>query len=133
MKSKAKLIILIFLVLLIAGFLYSKYFYHPAKLTGQAVLSWSKSEDPSVVGYKVYYGTEPRKNNCPSGGYNHAMIAGNATSYTVRNLEAGKTYYFSVTSYNDSKKESCFSEEMKKTITISKWEKLKELLNMGKK
>ena len=126
-------IILGVLIVLIAGFFYYKYFCHPTLLTGQAVLSWNISNDPKVKGYKVYYGKEPRKNNCPSGGYTHALNAGSNISYTVRNLEAGKTYYFSVTSYNDAKKESCFSEEMKKDVKVPFKDHLKNFFSFKRK
>jgi len=40
----------------------------------------------------------------------------------------GQTYYFSVTSYNSAKKESCFSGETKKEIKLSIMDKLKNFL-----
>ena len=119
MKSKIKPIVLVVLILLIAGFLYFKNFYHSMpSLTGQAVLSWSASADSTVTGYKIYYGPRPRKGDCPPGGYAQNINSGKNPNYTLLNLETGKTYYFSVTSYNDSGKESCFSKEMQKTITV---------------
>lgn len=94
---------------------------------GSAALSWSVSEDKSVTGYKVYYGTSPRTDKCPAGGYEKSVDVGKKPQYVLNKLETGKTYYFSVTSYNSAKKESCFSEEMQKTINESLWTRIKTL------
>ena len=133
MRSKIRTIILLLLIVTILVFLYTKYYYYSMMPTGQAVLSWSASSDSTVKGYKIYYGTEPRKGDCPPGGYAKNLNAGKKPDYTINNLTIGKTYYFSVTSYNSSGKESCFSKEMQKTIFISKWDRLKTLLGFGKK
>jgi len=101
-------------------------------LTGKANLSWNPCTEANVAGYRIYYGTEKRNGDCPSGGgYAQKVDVGNHTSYQINNLKDKTVYYFSVTSYNTSGKESCFSEEMKKSITVSIWEQLKELF--GKK
>jgi hypothetical protein len=126
MKSKIKLGILLILILAMFGFFYSRYFYQPK--AGRADLSWSKSDDLSVKGYKVYWGTEKRKSDCPPGGYAGSKDVGIATNYAVDKLANGRTYYFSVTSYNEAKKESCFSEETRKDIDVSSWEQLKNFL-----
>ena len=133
MKWNAKPVALVVLILFVLSFLYSKYFYHPTAPTGQAVLTWSASADPTVKGYRVYYGPAPRKDSCPPGGYAQNLNAGKDPSYTIKNLETGKTYYFSVTSYNASGKESCFSKEMQKTITVSRWDRVGMFLGIGKK
>ena len=58
-----------------------------------------------VVGYMIHYGMA-------SGSYSMAIDVGNRTSYTVSNLLDGKTYYFSVTSYDAAHVESELSGEV---------------------
>lgn len=85
--------------------------------TGVAKLSWKANSEPDLAGYKIYYGIESRKGNCPKdGAYENVVDVKNVISYTLNNLEVGKKYYFSVTSYDKSGNESCFSGEMSKDI-----------------
>lgn len=72
--------------------------------TVSVTLAWPASTDPSVVGYKIYYGTA-------SGVYTNALNVGLATSATVSNLTAGTRYYFAATAYNASGVESPYSNE----------------------
>ncbi len=85
----------------------------PATTVGTASLAWSASSDSRVTGYRVYWGTAP-------GSYQQArgvgLAAGTATSYTVSNLPAGRTYYFAVTAYDASGTESTYSSEASKAI-----------------
>jgi hypothetical protein len=74
----------------------------------EAILSWAPVTDPTLVGYKVYLGTE-------SGVYTRTIPVGNLTSYTVDSLTIGTTYFFAVTSYN-SAGESATSNEVSKSI-----------------
>ena len=83
---------------------------------GKATLSWSPNKEVDLAGYKIYYGITPRTDNCPPGGYPQKVDIGNKTSYTIEKLETGKDYYFSITSYDKSGNESCFSAEVKKII-----------------
>lgn len=83
---------------------------------GSATLSWNANSEPDLAGYRIYYGPEPRTGNCPPGGYLKKIDAGSRISYTINNLEIGKTYYFSLVSYDKSGNESCFSQEGKKII-----------------
>jgi len=80
---------------------------------GTAALGWSPASDPRVAGYRVYWGTAP-------GSYRQArgfgLAAGTATTYTVRDLPSGQTYYFAVTAYDGAGSESAFSAEASKTI-----------------
>jgi len=69
---------------------------------GQVALSWvapSSSGDGTVIGYDVYEGTSP-------GGELSTPINGStlitATSYTVKGLTNGTTYYFTVEAVNSS-------------------------------
>ena len=56
-----------------------------------ADLSWQESSDPRVEGYNVYSGTDPKNMSLKK--------VGDVTSYTVKKLEQGKTWYFGVSSY----------------------------------
>lgn len=125
MKKTIKFLILIILILIAGGFLIKKYFYLPVALFGSAELSWDAVADENLKGYKIYYGENKRTSDCPPSGYAKNIDAGNNTEYKLNKLENGKTYYFSVVSYNSSGKESCFSPEMSKTIHFSFWDKIK--------
>lgn len=84
---------------------------------GTANLSWNANNESDLAGYKIYYGTSPRTGSCPPGGYTNIPInVGNVTSYTINNLTDGQTYYFSITAYDTSNNESCFSGEVSKII-----------------
>ena len=91
---------------------------------GTATLSWNANTESNLTGYRIYYGTSPRTDKCPPGGYPQNIDAGKTNtpekpSYTINNLEEGQSYYFSITSYNSAQKESCFSDEVNKTIAKS--------------
>ncbi len=70
----------------------------------QVTLSWNPNSEPSIVGYKIYYGTS-------SGNYSAIIDVGNRTSYTITGLGLG-TYYFVVTAYNAAGIESGYSAEV---------------------
>ncbi len=126
MRSKIKIIVLLLLAAVAAlGFLFLHKW--PAAAIGQATLSWSQEPDEATIqGYRIYYGTTRRNADCPPGGYGQSIDVGKKFVYTVNNLEAGKTYYFSVTFYTLSGQESCFSQELEKTVTVTAWERLKD-------
>ena len=76
----------------------------PFDSAGQIKLAWDPPEnDSSVMGYNVYYGTA-------SGTYTVRINVGNVTTYTVKRLSQGVTYYFAVTAYNQFE-ESSYSNE----------------------
>jgi hypothetical protein len=77
-------------------------------LAGEATLSWDPNAEPTLAGYKIYYGTT-------SGTYGAPLNAGNATTFTVTGLGPG-TYYFALTAYDTSGIESGFSNEVSKTF-----------------
>jgi len=79
-------------------------------VAGEAVLSWTAVDDPTVLGYNVYYGTASHT-------YGEPVNVGNHTTHTVRGLAPG-TYYFAVTAYN-SVGESGFSNEASKVISAT--------------
>lgn len=64
----------------------------------------------NLSGYKVYYGTT-------SSFYTVSIdVIGNVTTYDVTNLALGTTYYFAVTAYDSTGKESDFSNEVWKSL-----------------
>src|SRR5208282_848211 len=75
-------------------------------------LAWNPSTDPTVVGYNIYYGGA-------SGNYTNTLSAGNATNITVSGLVEGDTYYFAVTTYDNSGAQSPFSNELAYTVTTN--------------
>lgn len=85
-------------------------------LAGSATLTWDANTEPDLDGYKVYYGTTARTGTCPQGGYQTTLDVGNVTTYTLNGLTDGQVYYFSVTAYDTSDNESCFSNEVSKLI-----------------
>ncbi len=77
--------------------------------SAQVTLAWDASTSPDVGGYIVYYGNE-------SGSYSNTIDAGNVTSCIVANLQDGTPYYFVVTAYDHSRRESDYSSEVSNTI-----------------
>ncbi|MFZ5875666.1 MAG: fibronectin type III domain-containing protein, partial [Nitrospirota bacterium] len=75
---------------------------------GTAVLSWNPNSEPTLAGYRVYYG-ESRP-------YSQRLDVSNVTRYTVDGLVEGRTYYFAVTAYTALNSESVYSNEVSKTI-----------------
>lgn len=67
-------------------------------------LSWTAVPDSSVLGYKVYWGTD-------SHSYEANGDAGPNPTYTVTGLSAGTTYFFAVSAYS-SGGESGLSDEV---------------------
>jgi len=123
--KKKKIFLLIGIVILVA-IIFWQLFLRDIDITGKANLSWNASSESDIKGYRIYYGPEKRKGDCPKdGGYMKKVDVGNNTSYQLYNLKDSSTYYFSVTSYNTSGKESCFSSEMSKTVRLSILDKIK--------
>ena len=74
-------------------------------IDNKITLTWTKSVDADVAGYKVYYGTS-------SHNYINTILVGNSTSYTTPTLAEGVTYFFAVTAYDTSNNESAHSSEV---------------------
>lgn len=72
-------------------------------------LAWNPSPSPGIAGYNVYSGGQ-------SGIYTNEIAVGNTTSVTLSNLNAGYTYYFVVTCYDDTGVESPPSNEAVYTV-----------------
>lgn len=103
-------------ILLLSGVLSLLTLLQTPVLGGEATLVWNSNTEADLAGYKIYYGISPRSGNCPSGGYPNSVDIGRVTTYTLTNLIDGQTYYFSLTAYDNSLNESCFSSEAAKTI-----------------
>lgn len=81
-----------------------------------ATLSWNQNTEADLASYTVYYGTSPRTSACPPGGYTNTQNTGLARTLNLHNLTASQTYYFSITAKDTSGNESCFSNQVSKTI-----------------
>jgi fibronectin type 3 domain-containing protein len=75
----------------------------PSGLT--IALAWNPSPDANVAGYYVVYGLTA--DTCTN-----QLDAGASTNATVYGLQAGVTYYFVVTAYDDNGLESAPSNEI---------------------
>jgi hypothetical protein len=75
----------------------------------QVKLAWNANTEPTLAGYKVYYGVS-------SGNYTSVVDAGLKTKCVVSGLKEGKTYYFAATAYDRSGNESDFSKEISYTV-----------------
>jgi hypothetical protein len=71
----------------------------------QATLLWDANNEADLAGYRLYYGLA-------SGDYASMVDVGDATSYTLSGLEAGRTYYVVARAYNTSGLESSPSNEV---------------------
>jgi len=69
-------------------------------------LAWDHNSEPDLAGYKLYIGKSSRN-------YAPPIDLGLTTQYTIRNLIAGTTYYFTLTAYNQKGLESSFSNEVR--------------------
>ena len=81
--------------------------------SGSAILTWDPVIDPSLSGYRVYYGTSPGIYIQPSGA---GINVGNVSTFTVTGLNSGTRYYFVVTAFSTSNIESSDSLEVSKQM-----------------
>jgi hypothetical protein len=79
---------------------------------GQVQLRWEDPNNPAEVGgYTLYYWQATW--DTPA-----SVDVGDQTTYTLRGLENGMTYYFAVTTYSrDGEEESAYSDEITATIS----------------
>nr|MDP0502520.1 Ig-like domain-containing protein [Verrucomicrobiota bacterium JB025] len=78
---------------------------------GALSLRWEANPEPDIAGYEVNYGTE-------SGDLTQVIQAGSATSVALTELQAGETYFFSVTAVNTSGLKSEPSEEVSYEVPV---------------
>jgi len=118
-KPLLKKIFLVLILLAVAVIIGLYVAIRTNKITGTAELRWNKNNEADMAGYKIYYGTEPRRSNTPENSeYASQVDTGMNNYHLFTNLSLFKTYYFSITAYNKSGKESAFSDEVNKKITI---------------
>ena len=79
-------------------------------LAGSATLHWQANTEPDLAGYRIYYGTSSRSYG------SYIPVDKDTTSYTIKNLTEGRTYYFALTAVDTSGNESGYSQEVWKTI-----------------
>jgi hypothetical protein len=78
---------------------------HAAQIT----LAWNANSEPTVAGYRVYYGTASRI-------YGAVIDVGNWTNCVIAGLQNGITYFFTATAYDAEGNESSFSTEISYTV-----------------
>ena len=78
--------------------------------SGSATLTWQKNNEPDLNQYHLYYGKGPRNYGAP-------VPVGQATQYTLNNLDENQTYYFALTATDNAGNESGFSAEVQKQIS----------------
>ena len=83
--------------------------HDPVQAGQSVILAWNATADPTVAGYKAYYGMATHT-------YTDVMDVGKATNVTISGLVAGASYYFAVTSYNTIGLESQYSSEVHYTV-----------------
>ena len=79
-------------------------FFSTILARASVTFAWDPNPEPDVIGYRLHYGTQ-------SGVYSTILDIGNYVSETLTNLQAGNTYYVTVTAYN-SVGESGYSNEV---------------------
>ena len=107
---------ILFIPFFLVCFLFSVAILNNNAFAGSATLNWNANTEPDLAGYRIYYGTSPRTGTCPPGGYANNLSVGNTTSYAFNNLTDGQTWYFSLSAYDTSNNESCFSAEVSKVL-----------------
>ncbi len=85
---------------------------NPQEIEGTVTLAWDANKEPTLGGYKIYYGTT-------SGSYENSIDVGlaaqlpdQATTYTLAGLIKDQRYYIAITAYDTFKNESGLSNEV---------------------
>ncbi|MFW5640369.1 MAG: fibronectin type III domain-containing protein, partial [Thermodesulfobacteriota bacterium] len=76
---------------------------------GKAIMEWQLNGEDDLNGYYAYCGEASRN-------YGPPVPVGKNSSYTMSNLDEGKTYYFAVSAVDTAGNESGYSTELSKTI-----------------
>ncbi len=74
-------------------------------LTASVKLTWQPSTDPTIAGYKIYYGVASHT-------YTSVVTVGNVTQATISNLIGGVVYYFQIDTYYSSGQVIPYSNEI---------------------
>ena len=80
----------------------------PSGHAAQVTLAWDPNPDPSVIGYRVYYGTSRHY-------YTAVVDVGRQSDCTLADLLPGVTYFIAATAYSGTG-ESDFSGEIAYTV-----------------
>ncbi len=72
---------------------------------GGVVLAWDQNPEPTISGYRIYFGVE-------SGSYDQVIDVGNQTQVDLRNLALDETYFAVVSAYDEVGVESPLSSEL---------------------
>ena len=89
------------------------HLFFPGSLgASQVTLTWDASNSSHVKGYKIHYGQ-----NSSSKSYNHTVIVGNHTNYTLTGLDTNSMYFFATTAYGKWGRESPYSNQVSHTVT----------------
>ncbi|HNQ02514.1 MAG TPA: fibronectin type III domain-containing protein [Syntrophales bacterium] len=72
-------------------------------------VAWDPNPEPTVAGYRLYYGTSSRY-------YTNSVDVSNSTRCTISALVEGVTYYMAVTAYDTSGNQSGYSNEIVYTV-----------------
>jgi len=85
--------------------------FNPALTSAKDIkIAWDANTEPDIGGYKVYFGTAPRK-------YGPPIDVGNVTTYTITGAATtGGILYFAITAYDKAGNESPFSDEVNTSI-----------------
>jgi hypothetical protein len=75
----------------------------------QVTLAWDANTESDLAGYKVHYGTA-------SGSYTTSVDVHKVTTSSIATLTAGQTYYFAVSAYNATNKESGYSNQVSYSV-----------------
>ena len=78
---------------------------HLGRANQSVNLAWDANPEPDIAKYKVYWGLE-------SGAPTESLDIGKVTAATVRHLDDGATYFFTVTAINKAGEESEPSNEV---------------------
>ena len=81
---------------------------HLGRANQSVNLAWDANPEPDLAKYKVYWGLE-------SGAPTESLDVGKVTAATVRHLDDGATYFFTVTAINEAGEESGPSNEVSHT------------------
>jgi len=81
----------------------------PPPPSNSASLAWDAVTDPTLSGYRVYFGTAPGTYLQAPG---QGTSVGNVTAYTIAGLASGTRYYFAVTAFDTLGIESDYSNEI---------------------
>lgn len=82
-----------------------------ADSAGSVKLFWDANSEPTVAGYKIYYGkTADAATEAIDAG--PLSVSNGSVSFAVAGLTKDQLYFFSVVAYDNSKAESTFSNQV---------------------